>query len=57
MSFTPSYTAVTSWHSERLLVSRELKQRQYGITPMYLSRTLVLLPAQVMQCLVFVAVM
>ena len=57
MSFTPSYTAVTGWHNERYLVKKELQQRQYGVTAMYLSRTIVTTPFQCMQCLVFVAIL
>ncbi len=57
MSFVPSYTAATSWHSERHLVKKELQQRQYGVTSWYLARTLVTLPFQCLQCLLFVSIM
>ena len=57
MSFTPSYTAVTGWHNERYLVKKELQQRQYGVTAMYISRTIVTTPFQCMQCLVFVSIL
>ncbi|GIL85953.1 hypothetical protein Vretimale_9015 [Volvox reticuliferus] len=57
LCFTPSYTAVTNWASERLLLKRELGQRLYGITAYYLARYSVLVPFQMAQCLLFLAVM
>ncbi|GLC42363.1 hypothetical protein PLESTM_001325100 [Pleodorina starrii] len=57
LCFTPSYTAVTNWGSERLLLKRELGQRLYGITSYYLARYSVLIPFQLAQCLLFLAVM
>ena len=56
MSFTPSYTAVTAWQSERYLVKKELQQRQYGVNAMYVSRAVVTLPFQCLQCLVFTGI-
>ncbi|GLI71094.1 hypothetical protein VaNZ11_016163 [Volvox africanus] len=57
LCFTPSYTAVTNWNLERLLLKRELGQRLYGITAYYLSRYSVLVPFEMAQCLLFLAVM
>jgi len=57
MSFTPSYTAVTSWDKERLLLKRELQQRQYNVTSFYIARQLVTVPFECLQTVVFVAVM
>lgn len=57
MSFTPSYTAVTNWDKDRLLLRRELQQKQYGITSYYLARYMVTLPFVMIQCLVFVGIM
>ncbi|GIL61808.1 hypothetical protein Vafri_18548 [Volvox africanus] len=57
LCFTPSYTAVTNWASERLLLKRELGQRLYGITAYYLARYSVIVPFQMAQCLLFLAVM
>jgi len=57
MSFTPSYTAATSWGRDRPLMRKELQQRQYSITSLYLSRTLTLLPVEAVQCAAFVAIM
>ena len=56
MSFVPSYTAVTSWYSEKDLVKKELNQRQYSVNAMFFSRALVTVPFQTLQCLIFVAI-
>lgn len=47
---------MTNWASERLLLKRELGQRLYGVNAYYLARYSVLLPFEVLQCLLFVAV-
>ncbi|KAG2452090.1 hypothetical protein HYH02_003126 [Chlamydomonas schloesseri] len=57
LCFTPSYTAVTSWAAERLLLKRELDQRLYGINTYYLARYAVLLPFEMAQCALFLCVM
>ncbi|PNW84101.1 hypothetical protein CHLRE_04g220850v5 [Chlamydomonas reinhardtii] len=57
LCFTPSYTAVTNWTSERLLLKRELDQRLYGINTYYLARYAVLLPFEMAQCALFLCVM
>ncbi|GAX76975.1 hypothetical protein CEUSTIGMA_g4422.t1 [Chlamydomonas eustigma] len=57
MCFTPSYTAATSWHVEKGLIRKELQQRQYSVLALCFSRSVVTLPFQLLQCLLFVAVM
>ncbi|GFR41627.1 hypothetical protein Agub_g2354, partial [Astrephomene gubernaculifera] len=57
LCFTPSYTAITNWAAERLLLKRELGQRLYGMTAYYLARYSVLLPFEIAQCLLFLAIM
>ncbi|KAG2423172.1 hypothetical protein HXX76_010940 [Chlamydomonas incerta] len=57
LCFTPSYTAVTNWAAERLLLKRELDQRLYGINTYYLARYAVLLPFEMAQCALFLCVM
>ncbi|PNH03162.1 ATP-binding cassette sub-family G member 1 [Tetrabaena socialis] len=56
LCFTPSYTAVTNWSSERLLLKRELGQKLYGMTTFYLARYSVVIPFQIAQSLLFVSV-
>jgi hypothetical protein len=53
MSFTPSFTAITTWQEDRHLVKREITQRQYTFLSYYLSRNAVLYPLQIAQCLLF----
>ncbi len=47
LCYTPSYTSVTNWASERLLLRRELSQRLYSVNSYYAARYAVLLPFQV----------
>ncbi|KAG1681175.1 hypothetical protein FOA52_015618 [Chlamydomonas sp. UWO 241] len=57
MSFTPSYTALVSWNSTRSLLRKELNQKQYSVTALYISRALVLLPIEAIQVAAFVSIM
>lgn len=54
---TQSYTAVINWDKERQLLKRETHQRLYSIFTAYTARTLVLLPFQAVQCVLFVLIM
>lgn len=57
LSFTPSYTAVTAWDKERLLLKRELGQKLYSVSAYYVARYAVLVPFEVAQCLLFVSIL
>ncbi|MEW5301220.1 MAG: hypothetical protein WDW36_004093 [Sanguina aurantia] len=57
LSFTPSYTAITNWDSERVLLRRELGNKLYRINAFYLARLIVLLPFQLLQCALFVLIL
>uniref|UniRef100_A0A7S0WUF3 ABC transporter domain-containing protein n=1 Tax=Chlamydomonas leiostraca TaxID=1034604 RepID=A0A7S0WUF3_9CHLO len=56
MCFTPAYTTVTAWDKDRVLLQRELSQRQYSLSAYYVARTACIIPLQAAQCLLFVAV-
>jgi len=53
LSFTPSYTAVTVWDRERVLLRREAGQAMYSVTSWFLARTIVTVPTQIIQTLLF----
>jgi ABC-type multidrug transport system permease subunit len=53
LSFTPSYTAVTVWDRERVLLRREAGQAMYSVTSWFAARTLVTVPTQIIQTLLF----
>jgi ATP-binding cassette, subfamily G (WHITE), member 2 len=53
LSFTPSYTAVTVWDRERVLLRREAGQAMYSVTSWFAARTIVTVPTQIIQTLLF----
>ncbi|KFM27641.1 ATP-binding cassette sub-family G member 2 [Auxenochlorella protothecoides] len=53
LSFTPSYTAVTIWDKDRLLLRRESQQGMYSIPAWFLARTLTVTPMQIAQTTLF----
>jgi ABC-type multidrug transport system permease subunit len=53
LSFTPSYTAVTVWDRERILLRREASQAMYSVTSWFAARTIVTVPTQIIQTLLF----
>ena len=55
-SFTPSYTAMVSWDSERLLVRRETGQGMYRPAAWFAAKTLTLLPVSVAQTTTFAVI-
>jgi hypothetical protein len=52
-SFTPSYTAVTIWDRERVLLRRETAQNMYSIHSWFAARTMVTWPILTIQTLIF----
>lgn len=56
LSFTPSYTAVTVWDRERVLLRRELQQGMYGPLSWYLARTLTVTPFQIVQTMLYAVI-
>ncbi|PSC69816.1 ATP-binding cassette sub-family G member 2 [Micractinium conductrix] len=56
LSFTPSYTAMVSWDSERLLVRRETGQGMYRPAAWFAAKTLTLLPVSVAQTTTFAVI-
>lgn len=57
LSFTPSYTAVTLWDRDRILLRRETAQRMYSVSAWFAARTLTAWPMEIMQTLIFTVVM
>ena len=53
LSFTPSYTAVTIWDRERVLLRREAGQAMYSVSAWFTARTVVTIPMQIVQTLIF----
>ncbi|KAH7619174.1 hypothetical protein Ndes2526B_g06126 [Nannochloris sp. 'desiccata'] len=53
LSFTPSYTAVTVWDRERVLLRREVGQAMYSVSSWFAARTIVTVPTQIIQTLLF----
>jgi ATP-binding cassette subfamily G (WHITE) protein 2 len=53
LSFTPSYTAVTIWDRERVLLRREVGQAMYSVSSWFAARTIVTVPTQIIQTLLF----
>lgn len=53
LSFTPSYTAVTVWDRERVLLRRECGQAMYRVWSWYLAKAIVGIPLQCLQTLFF----
>lgn len=53
LSFTPSYTAVTIWDRERVLLRREVGQGMYTVAAYFGANTVVNGPIQVLQVLLF----
>lgn len=52
-SFTPSYTAVTIWDRERVLLRRETSQAMYSVHSWFAARTIVTWPILTAQTLIF----
>ncbi|KAL6761569.1 P-loop containing nucleoside triphosphate hydrolase protein [Haematococcus lacustris] len=57
LCFTPAYTTVAGWDTARQLLKRELSQRQYNVFTYYVARTIVVLPFQAAQCMLFTGVL
>ena len=53
LSFTPSYTAVTVWDKDRILLRREAGQAMYNVSAWVAARSIVVIPLQCLQTLVF----
>lgn len=53
LSFTPSFTAVTAWDRERILLSRECGQGLYSIASWYFAKTIIMIPLQTVQTLLY----
>ena len=53
LSFTPSYTAVTLWDRDRVLLRREVGQAMYSMSSWFAARTAVIIPIQILQTLMF----
>ena len=53
LSFTPSYTAVTVWDSDRVLLRRESGQGMYTVASWYIAKSMVSIPLQIIQTLLF----
>lgn len=53
LSFTPSFTAVTIWDRERVLLRREAGQAMYSVSAWFAARTAITVPMQVAQTLLF----
>lgn len=56
LSFTPSYTAVTQWERERVLLRRETQGGMYTIRSWFLAKTATVTPVQAAQTAFFVVV-
>lgn len=56
LSFVPSYTALTVWDRERVLLRREIAQGMYGVTAWYTARTLTVTPFQIAQTTLYALV-
>jgi len=56
LSFTPSFSAVVAWDKDRLLLRRESGQSMYSILSWYSARTLVNIPLQFLQTLLYCAI-
>ncbi|KAG2499529.1 hypothetical protein HYH03_002475 [Edaphochlamys debaryana] len=57
LCFTPSYTAITNWGAERVLLKREVDQGLYPLFAYYVARYSVIVPFELLQCLLFLAIM
>lgn len=53
LSFTPSFSAVVAWDKDRLLLRRESGQSMYSILSWYSARTIVNIPLQFLQTLLY----
>lgn len=53
LSFTPSYTAVTVWDRDRVLLRREVNQSMYSVTSWFMARTCINAPMQLIQTFLF----
>ena len=53
LSFTPSFSAVTVWDRERVLLRREAGQSLYSLGSWFAARTAVTVPMQIAQTLLF----
>lgn len=53
LSFTPSFTAVTVWDRERVLLRREAGQAMYSVSAWFAARTAITVPMQIAQTLLF----
>lgn len=53
LSFTPSFSAVVAWDKDRLLLRRESGQSMYSVLSWYSARTIVNIPLQFLQTLLY----
>lgn len=53
LSFTPSFTAVTIWDRERVLLRREAGQSLYSVSAWFIAKTAIVIPMQILQTLLF----
>lgn len=53
LSFTPSFTAVTIWDRERILLRREAGQSLYSVSAWFIAKTAIVIPMQILQTLLF----
>ncbi|GAB4821715.1 hypothetical protein N2152v2_008761 [Parachlorella kessleri] len=56
LSFTPSFTAVTQWDKERVLLRREAGSGMYSLRAWFCAKTLTVTPIQVAQTAAFCVV-
>ena len=53
LSFTPSFSAVVAWDKDRVVLKRESGQAMYNVTSWFLARSLVNIPLQCVQTLMY----
>lgn len=46
--FTPPFTVITVWQDERTLVRREVDQNIYGLGVFFWSKTLIMMPVEML---------
>lgn len=57
LSFTPSYTSVTLWDRDRVLLRRETAQGMFSVQAWFTARTLVTWPMEIIQTFIFTVIM